>query len=131
MSPPSKTERALWCDRVRHALRAGERQPCVICGQHVAVSHAHHMAPVSLQHDAGILEPIHAHAWLCPSHHSLVHLCLEAALRGERAEGVDASERAAVADLALQGLGLMLRQLIDQRQAREPAPSAEQPGGKP
>lgn len=109
----SKSARGLWCDRARHALKPGEKQPCNICGGHVAVVHAHHLAPIGLQFDAGMTDAIQAFSWLCPSHHSLVHLAIESALRGERAEGIEPADKADVLQEALLGMGLILKRLIE------------------
>ena len=106
-----RDERVVWVDKARHALKPGEKQPCVVCGQHATVAHAHHLAPLSLQWDAGIREPIQDFVWVCPTHHAIVHVLLGCALDGGSNDVEPWDDRAACAELAGRGLGLMVRAL--------------------
>lgn len=64
--------RTLFCDV------QSPRKPCEVCGLYGDLTEAHHIVPLIDQWLAGFDTPIHAHAWLCPTHHKLVHKALKA-----------------------------------------------------
>lgn len=101
-------ERTQWIDRARHALRAAEREPCAVCNQYQEVTHAHHLAPLALQYDAGLRVPDQTHAWLCPTHHRLTHAALESARSGEPFTAAEDADAAPCLALAARGLALIV-----------------------
>jgi hypothetical protein len=79
---PSRNESAKrreWIADERTAFRSivGERRRCEICDKFPAISEAHHIVPLAWQYDRGASVADHAHVWLCPSHHALVHAVLD------------------------------------------------------
>ena len=53
-----------------------EREPCFICGEHRAITEAHHVLPLkdvaALLESCGILDEPSV-VWLCPNCHTYVH----------------------------------------------------------
>lgn len=60
----------------RSAFNPGIRMACRVCGQHKSVAHAHHVVPLARQFSLGFLEPNNDFVWLCPTHHSMVHVVI-------------------------------------------------------
>ena len=83
--------RSEWIAQARLSFRPGDREPCEVCGKFRQVAEAHHIVPLGQQFDAGRSEPDHSHAWLCPTHHAVVHVALDTVdiqLLGRRFAGV-------------------------------------------
>lgn len=70
----SISERADWLKAARAAFRPGERQPCEVCGKYKSLAQAHHVVPLAQQYGADSLN--HEHVWLCPTHHSAIHILI-------------------------------------------------------
>jgi len=104
--------RALWITQARAEFRPGKRQPCKICGKWKGIAQAHHVFPLAEQFDDGVSVPDQTFVWLCPNHHSVVHLIM-AQMRGKRVgssnavssitvETYERGELSALLDLAVQ-----------------------------
>lgn len=58
--------------------KAGDRQPCYICGEHLLIAERHHVISVStmarfyLEHPHDIRHPM-LNVWFCPNHHAYWH----------------------------------------------------------
>lgn len=52
------------------------RASCAICGRFPNLTHAHHTEPLAMQFDRGRSEANHDHVWLCPTHHTAVHILI-------------------------------------------------------
>ena len=89
MDDEERQQRLAWIEASRKALRPGDKQPCVLCGGHAGVTHAHHVAPLGMQYDVGIRDAEQEYLWLCPTHHALVHAAINEALRGEQTAAFD------------------------------------------
>jgi hypothetical protein len=81
-----------WMRAARRSFYPGEQQPCAVCGEYGVVAHAHHIFPLALQFRAKCgwdldddfgLAPDHDFAWLCPTHHALVHMEISKFVNGE------------------------------------------------
>lgn len=69
--------------RLMYSKPVDSRQPCLICGKYQAITHMHHVIPVSQMSKS--LEKLNPDAkyltanlkiryvWLCPNHHALFH----------------------------------------------------------
>lgn len=72
---------AEWVRLIRAEFKPGEPQPCEVCGGYKCVAEAHHIYPLAWQfadrvrHEERQLMviPDQSFAWLCPTHHALVH----------------------------------------------------------
>ena len=94
----------------RASFRPSPRSACVVCGKFKSLTHAHHLVPLSLQHARGFAVASDSHVWLCPTHHSAVHVFIGQSLaKDARASGAclavitdmaDADELAQVMDIA-------------------------------
>lgn len=87
-----------WIADARREFVSSSREPCRVCGRFLAVTHAHHVIPLSLQYDSGKKRANHDHVWLCPTHHAVVHVLLV-----ERADavGVGRATASVIIDLEL------------------------------
>jgi hypothetical protein len=65
-----------WIATSRLSFSPGARQYCYVCKKYKSVAHAHHTTPLCIQFDMGLQEPDHNHVWLCPTHHSIVHIII-------------------------------------------------------
>ena len=65
-----------WVAAARASFMPSDREACYICRQHLGITHAHHVIPLADQYERGFKQPDHAHAWLCPNHHAIIHLFL-------------------------------------------------------
>lgn len=65
-----------WVKRARIAFDPGERRDCKICARFASIAHAHHIIPLAMQFDRGFIAPMHNFVWLCPNHHSAIHLVI-------------------------------------------------------
>ena len=72
-----------WIAAARRAFNPGARAPCAVCRKYQWITHAHHIVPLAVQYDNGAREPNHERAWLCPNHHSIVHIFISSASKGE------------------------------------------------
>lgn len=97
-------EKDAWISSARKLFKPGTQQPCSICAGYAAVTHAHHITPLSRQFDAGYSEPDHTYVWLCPTHHAGVHLFLTKRASWPRTTGFTAQEVDHMIQLALAGL---------------------------
>lgn len=69
--------------------------------------HAHHVTPLALQFEHGFLIPDQRFEWLCPNHHGLVHLAIDALLvNGEFEFFADIEPAEVDAVMALARLGI-------------------------
>ncbi|MGZ8954484.1 MAG: hypothetical protein ACXW0Q_07380 [Methylovulum sp.] len=63
-----------WIASARKEFSPGSQKPCVVCGKYKSVAQAHHTYPLYLQFDKGVIEVNQNFVWLCPTHHSSIHL---------------------------------------------------------
>jgi hypothetical protein len=66
-----------WIAAARLSFDPGRREACFVCGKFRSVAQAHHVVPLAEQYDRGINDPDQEHAWLCPSHHAILHLWID------------------------------------------------------
>lgn len=99
------TARKAWSHAARKRFHPGPRKPCEVCSGHPLTTHAHHVTPLAMQFEAGLLVPVQAFAWVCPNHHSLIHLVLEQ--KPWDVGGVTPAERGEILRLADAGLRLL------------------------
>lgn len=67
-----------WITHARQSFEPMNRAPCVVCNKYAAFTQAHHVVPLSIQYDLGYTEPDQAHQWLCPTHHVVAHMLINA-----------------------------------------------------
>jgi hypothetical protein len=67
--------------QARAEFKPGPRRPCAVCGKYEGLVEAHHVYPLGLQYDDGIRLAIHEFFWLCPTHHAVVHLDINAFIK--------------------------------------------------
>jgi hypothetical protein len=72
-----RDEKNAWIAAARRDFLPSLRAPCIVCGKHRAITHAHHLIPLAQQYDRGFGEPNHRHVWLCPNHHVVVHAFID------------------------------------------------------
>lgn len=65
-----------WVAAARKSFVPSRREACAVCGKFMGIAQAHHLVPLALQYDRGFERPDHEHVWLCPTHHTIVHLFL-------------------------------------------------------
>jgi hypothetical protein len=82
----AKSARKDWIAAARREFRTLVARPeaCAVCGRHIEFVHAHHRLPLNIQFDMGIDEPDHAHDWICPVHHRMVHAYISVYMIGSR-----------------------------------------------
>jgi hypothetical protein len=73
-----------WIAAARIVFDPGKRKPCFICGRFRSVAEAHHVVPLGKQFDLGFEVADHEHEWLCPSHHTVLHLWIDHDLPNDR-----------------------------------------------
>jgi hypothetical protein len=61
----------------RKAFRPGRRQPCHICDKFRYIAQAHHVVPLGEQFDRGFERPDQERVWLCPNHHTMIHVLID------------------------------------------------------
>lgn len=71
-----RLEKDEWIAAARKDFEPSARTPCAVCGQFEALTEAHHVIPLAVQYDKFFEQPNHDHVWLCPTHHTIVHLFL-------------------------------------------------------
>ena len=76
-----KEQKKKWLANARVEFSPGEKKPCVICGKYTSVTHAHHLVPLSWQFDNGYESPNHDFSWVCPTHHSAIHIYINNLLK--------------------------------------------------
>ena len=54
-----------------------DKKTCFVCEKYKAMAEAHHIYPLAMQYDDGIKIPFQDFIWLCPTHHSALHLLIE------------------------------------------------------
>jgi len=59
----------------RRTFKPVDKKPCYVCGLYKEIAQAHHLIPLCTQKDNIIKN--HEYVWLCPSHHKLVHRCID------------------------------------------------------
>lgn len=69
-------DREAWIAASRRIYSPGDRQPCYVCGKFRSITQAHHVIPLTAQYDRGFKLPDQESVWLCPNHHTMVHLCI-------------------------------------------------------
>ena len=67
-------DREAWIAASRRIYSPGDRQPCYVCGKFRSITQAHHVIPLTAQYDRGFKLPDQESVWLCPNHHTMVHL---------------------------------------------------------
>lgn len=72
-------EKTRWIATARALFQPAERRPCTVCGRHREIAQAHHVVPLASQFDRGFKAADHAHVWLCPNHHAIIHRLLTGA----------------------------------------------------
>jgi hypothetical protein len=78
-------DREAWIAASRRIYSPGDRQPCYVCGKFRSITQAHHVIPLTAQYDRGFKLPDQESVWLCPNHHTMVHLYIPT---GERSTTV-------------------------------------------
>ena len=68
-----------WIAEARLNFRPSQRQNCYVCGKFASIAQAHHTVPLAAQFERGFKYPDHEHAWLCPNHHSILHIFIDPA----------------------------------------------------
>jgi len=68
--------RDAWVAIARADFKPSDRSGCAICGKFRSVAQAHHLTPLSKQFRGPATVADHAHAWLCPTHHVMVHVLI-------------------------------------------------------
>lgn len=67
-------DRDAWIAVSRRIFSSGDRQPCYVCEKFKSIAQAHHVIPLTAQYDRGFKYPDQECVWLCPNHHTMVHL---------------------------------------------------------
>jgi hypothetical protein len=80
-------DRDAWIAASRRIFSPGDRQPCYVCEKFKSIAQAHHVVPLTAQYDRGFKYPDQERVWLCPNHHTMVHLYIPT---GERSMAVPA-----------------------------------------
>jgi hypothetical protein len=78
-------DRDAWIAASRRIFSPGDRQSCHVCEKFKSIAQAHHVVPLTAQYDRGFKYPDQECVWLCPNHHTMVHLFIPT---GERSRGV-------------------------------------------
>lgn len=60
----------------RLQFNPGAKETCFVCNKYKSLAHAHHVVPLSIQAKRGLTKPDQRHVWLCPTHHSAVHILI-------------------------------------------------------
>lgn len=60
----------------RLQFNPGVKEACFVCNKYKSLAHAHHVVPLSIQAKRGMTKPDQKHVWLCPTHHSAVHILI-------------------------------------------------------
>ena len=99
----AKAIAAKWIKSARANFKPGPKQPCVVCGQFQSVAHAHHLTPLHIQAHRSSFDQ--EFVWLCPTHHSGVHLCLDGRHTGIPPDllGFSDADQVAMARIAAMG----------------------------
>lgn len=71
-------DRDIWIYAGRRLFDPGERAPCWVCGKFKSIAQAHHVVPLTAQYDRGFKYPDQEFVWLCPNHHAMAHLFIQA-----------------------------------------------------
>ena len=69
-------ERQAWIAASRQIFDPDERQPCCVCGKFRSIAQAHHVVPLAAQYDRGFRLPDSEYVWLCPNHHTMLHIII-------------------------------------------------------
>jgi hypothetical protein len=72
-----QSRKGVWIAAARLAFEPSDRRPCEVSGKYRSLSQAHHVVPLAVQFDSGCREPINDHTWLCPTHHTAIHLLID------------------------------------------------------
>lgn len=75
-----QARKAAWIAAARLAFAPGKRQACACCHKYEGLTEAHHVVPLSVQFDAGAVEPLLDYEWLCPTHHAAQHILINGIL---------------------------------------------------
>jgi hypothetical protein len=102
-------QKSAWIATARLRFDPGSRRACEICGKYSGVSEAHHVVPLAVQFDAGAVDPIHEHQWLCPTHHAILHLFIASLLKntGKDVAGIPPGETDALDKLGIRFVELL------------------------
>lgn len=110
-----RAKKKKWIADARMNFFPGGKQPCEICGKYSSLCEAHHLAPLAEQYDLGIEVPAQSYAWLCPTHHAMVHELIRYVAAGSRApfmEGIPLEELDAADRMARAGVDLLVQAAI-------------------
>lgn len=66
-----------WIAKARKEFKPSERDNCFVCGKYKNLTHAHHLIPLSVQYNFRVSVPLQEHEWLCPTHHTMIHLLFD------------------------------------------------------
>jgi hypothetical protein len=92
-----RVERDIWLADARRGFTPSQRCGCVVCGKFKGVTQAHHVVPLTAQYDRGYVEPDHEYVWMCPNHHTLLHLFIPGDNRSMNRQALRARSRTASA----------------------------------
>ena len=79
-----------WVWNARAGLKPTDRGACYVCKKYASLTHAHHVVPLALQAQRDRMTVNHEYVWLCPTHHSAVHVFISAGPTATAAIGVAA-----------------------------------------
>jgi hypothetical protein len=65
-----------WVSAARLEFTPSLRRECLVCGKFRSITQAHHVVPLAVQYDRAFERSDHEHEWLCPNHHTILHLIL-------------------------------------------------------
>lgn len=74
----SQKDKKSWVRIQRLLFSPSDRSPCFVCGKYKSLTHAHHLIPLAKQACESIQSVDNRHVWLCPTHHSAIHILLGA-----------------------------------------------------
>lgn len=78
-----------WIAAARLEFRPRRQEACFVCGKFDNITQAHHVVPLGEQFTHGFRVADQEHEWLCPNHHAILHLWIDARIddqqRGRRA----------------------------------------------
>jgi len=71
-----KRQEMIWIKNARLSFDPGQSRQCSVCAEFDEITHAHHVLPLSEQARFRFVRPDHTFIWLCPNHHSIVHIMM-------------------------------------------------------
>jgi hypothetical protein len=73
-----------WIASARLLFEPRPREARFVCGKFKSITQAHHLVPLAKQFDRGLETASHAHEFLCPNHHAILHLWIDGDISIER-----------------------------------------------